>query len=109
MSINISWKADKIECLPGHYGIEKFISKVWYSVNGTLTVGSVTHTGTTEGFADIWPSGTEFSQFDDLTEEQVISWVWANGVDRVMAEAEVARQIDLKLNPPVITIDSPWA
>ena len=109
MSINISWKVDKIECLPGRYGIEKFISKVWYSVNGSITVGQVTHTGTTEGFAEIWPEGTEFSQLEDLTESQVISWLWTNGVDRTMAETEVTRQIDLKLNPPVIVIDSPWA
>jgi hypothetical protein len=109
MTISIVWKVDKIECQVGHYGIDRFISKIWYSVTATGTDGEISATGATEGFASIQPIGDEFSQLDDLTEAQVVSWLWDNGVDRVSAETEVTRQVNEKLYPAVIIIDSPWA
>jgi hypothetical protein len=58
------------------------------------------------GFAS--PSG-DFIAYPDLTEADVLGWVWANGVDKVEVEANVARELDMQVNPPTVKKDLPWA
>lgn len=54
------------------------------------------------------PSGGNFTPFEDLTQEQVLNWVWTNGVDKTAAEAAVAQQIENQKNPPITTPPLPW-
>ena len=54
------------------------------------------------------PSGSDFTPFDQLTQEQVLGWVWSNGVDKDAAEAAVVQQIEQQKNPPIITPPLPW-
>jgi hypothetical protein len=53
-------------------------------------------------------SGT-FTPYAQLTESQVLGWIWANGVDQTATEAAVAQQIQNQINPPVVTPPLPWA
>ena len=57
------------------------------------------------GFAS--PSG-DFIAYADLTEADVLGWVWANGVDKDEVEANVARELDMKVNPPTVPKPLPW-
>jgi len=43
-----------------------------------------------------------------LTQDQVLGWVWANGVDKTATEAAVQQQIDNQINPPVVSPPLPW-
>ena len=54
------------------------------------------------------PAADNFTPFEDLTQEQVLNWVWTNGVDKTAAEAAVAQQIEQQKNPPIITPPLPW-
>ena len=54
-----------------------------------------------------WPEGTPTVAYADLTEEQVLGWVWANGVDKDAVESALAAQIELKKNPVTAT-GVPW-
>jgi hypothetical protein len=54
------------------------------------------------------PSGT-FTPYDQLTQEQVLGWCWANGVDKTATEANVQSQIDNQISPPTIQPPLPWA
>ena len=47
--------------------------------------------------------------FADLTQAQVLGWIWANNVDQTATEAAVQGQIDGQINPTVITPVLPWA
>lgn len=58
------------------------------------------------GFAS--PSG-DFIAYPDLTEADVLGWVWANGVDKDEVEANVARELDMQVNPPTVAKELPWA
>jgi len=55
------------------------------------------------------PIQAEFTPYDQLTQQQVLGWVWAAGVDKAATEAAVQQQIDAQINPPVITPPLPWA
>lgn len=55
------------------------------------------------------PAPTEdFTQFPDLTLDQVLGWVWSNGVDKDATEALVVAQIEAQENPPIIYPPLPW-
>ena len=58
------------------------------------------------GFAS--PSG-DFIAYPDLTEDTVLGWIWANGVDKAEVEANVARELDAQVNPPTVAKPLPWA
>jgi hypothetical protein len=49
-----------------------------------------------------------FTPYDQLTQEQVLNWIWASGVDKLVTEAAVQQQIDNQINPPVVTPPLPW-
>ena len=50
-----------------------------------------------------------FTPYADLTQDQVLGWVWGSGVDKDATEAAVQQQIDNQKNPPVIQPPLPWA
>lgn len=52
--------------------------------------------------------GGEYTPYADLTEEQVLGWVWDNGVDKDAAEASVTAQVEALQNPPVVQPPLPW-
>jgi hypothetical protein len=54
------------------------------------------------------PSGSGFTPYEDLTQEQVLSWCFANGVDKTAIEANVTLQIENQINPPVVSLPLPW-
>ena len=53
------------------------------------------------------PEGT-FTPYADLTQEQVLGWCWANGVDKDATEEGLAKQLATLANPPVVTPPLPW-
>jgi len=53
------------------------------------------------------PSSPDFVPYDQLTEEQVLGWVWNDGVDKDATEAALQTKIDAQINPT--TADGvPW-
>ena len=54
-----------------------------------------------------WADGTPTVPYADLTQETVLGWVWANGVDKTATEAALAAQIALQ-KAPVTASGTPW-
>jgi len=55
------------------------------------------------------PDPANFIAYADLTQEEVLNWIWANGVDKAGTEAAVQQQIELQKNPVVVSPPLPWA
>ena len=88
-------------------------------VEGTLTDVVITadwrcngsqdqYSGTCYGSASFQPPSGEFTPYEDLTQDQVLGWCFANGVDKTAIEANVTAQIENQINPPVIAPPLPW-
>jgi hypothetical protein len=81
--------------------------------NGTETTGSgdteQTYTGTCYGSCSFAPPTENFTPYDQLTQDQVLGWCFANGVDQAAIEANVSLQIQNQINPPVVVLPLPWA
>lgn len=54
-----------------------------------------------------WSEGEPTVPYANLTEQQVLEWVWASGVDKDATEASLAAQIAAQQNPPVQS-GLPW-
>lgn len=58
-------------------------------------------------FTQAAESDGTFIPYEALTQEQVLGWIWASGVDKEATEAAVAAQIEAQKNPPVKS-GVPW-
>ena len=80
--------------------------------NGTETTGSgdteKTYSGTCYGSCSFAAPTGSFTPYPDLTQEQVLSWCYQNGVDQAAIEANVTQQIQNQINPPVVVLPLPW-
>jgi len=54
-----------------------------------------------------WSEGQPTVAYANLTEQQVLGWVWESGVDKAATEAALAAQIAAQKNP-VSAAGVPW-
>ena len=64
--------------------------------------------GTCYGSTSFAPPSGSFTPYDQLTEQQVLDWCFANGVDQAAIEANVSLQIQNQIDPPVVVLPLPW-
>lgn len=55
-----------------------------------------------------WQPGTPTIPYAQVTEQEVLEWCWASGVDKEATEAALAQNIALQKNPVTAT-GLPWA
>jgi hypothetical protein len=53
------------------------------------------------------PSDTDFTAYDDLTQDQVISWLEAS-LDVDALKENLDKQIEDQKNPPIVNLPLPW-
>jgi hypothetical protein len=106
MSATFTWSVTAMDCYPQEQGNADVVFNVHWTCAGTDGTYNASVYSTCSVPA---PSGDNFTPYADLTQEQVLGWVWANGVDKDSAEAAVQQQIDNQINPPVVTPPLPWA
>jgi hypothetical protein len=105
MTITYTWSVVQMDAYPQHDGETDVVFTVHWTLGGT----NGTYSGSTYGSTGVTVNPAEpFTPYEDLTENQVLDWVWAAGVDKESQEANVATQIENQINPPVVTPPLPW-
>jgi len=99
-----NWQITAMDCYPNEDNHQNVVFNCHWTCSGVDGdySGSVYSTCSVPA-----PSGS-FTPYADLTQNQVLGWIWANGVDKDSAEAAVAQQIANAKNPPVVTPPLPW-
>jgi hypothetical protein len=101
-----TWNIQQMDCYPQIDGETDVVFTVHWTVSGT----DGTYSGSAYGSVGIpVDSKSGFTPYADLTQEQVLNWCWANGVDKDATESNIAQQIENQVNPPVVTPPLPWA
>ena len=106
MATQITWIIEWMQCYPQAEGHTDVVFQVGWRCNGT----DGTYNGTvysTQGVT--YKAGAPYTPYDDLTEDQVLDWIWEAGVDKAATQAAVAQQIANQVNPPVVTPPLPWS
>ena len=107
MAISYIWSISQLDCLPLVDGKQDYCITAHWNLSGTdgTYSGSVYSTASFPVEAD----KPDYIPYDQLTEAQVLNWVWASGVNKDSAEAAVAQQIENQINPPIVSPPLPWA
>ena len=101
-----NWNVVQMNAYPDVDGEKDVVFTVHWTLSGT----DGTFTGSTYGSQGVSTEATgAFTPYADLTQEQVLGWIWDSGVDKDAQEANVAAQIETQVNPTVVTPTLPWA
>jgi hypothetical protein len=85
----------------------------YLTADGFITVAHWTCTATDGAYSTSAYSTCSFAAatpsipYASVTEQDVLNWIWANGVDKTATEASLQSQIDLQKNPVQAT-GTPW-
>ena len=104
--MEITWVIEQMWVKPQEDGQTDVVVTAAWRCNGVDGEYSGTVYGTA-GFT--LEQGASFTPYDQLTQDQVLGWCWANGVDKDEVEANVTAQIQNQITPPIITPALPWA
>ena len=105
MSTVITWNISQLDCVPQAPEGADYVVTAHWQCTGVDGVYSWQVYGTCS-FAVVEGA---FTAYADLTQDQVLGWVWANGVDKTATEAAVEGQIETQINPPIVAPPLPWA
>jgi len=110
--MTILWLIERLLVKPTEGSLTDVVITADWRCNGTETTGSgdteKTYSGTCYGSCSFAPPTGSFTPYDQLTEQQVLDWCYANGVDKSAIEANVSLQIQNQIDPPVVSLPLPW-
>jgi len=101
----ISWIIERLLVKPTEGSLTNVVVTADWRCNGVDGKCS----GTCYGSASFAPPSGSFTPYKDLTQQQVLGWCFANGVNKTAIEANVTQQINDQINPPVVAPPLPWA
>ena len=105
MTATITWSVTAMDAYPQAEGQTDVVFTVHWTCAGvqdTYQASVYSTCGVT------YLSGTPYTTYAQLTQDQVLGWIWASGVDKAATEAAVQQQINNQINPPVVTPKLPW-
>jgi len=102
--MTILWIIERLLVKPTEGTLTDIVITADWRCNGSQESFS----GTCYGSASFAPPSGSFTPYEDLTQDQVLNWCYANGVDQGAIEANVTQQINDQINTPVIAPPLPW-
>lgn len=106
--MNISWKILKLECIPNKNGLENVVFHVHYEYIGEKTIDGISYSASSYGVIAVEdPDENNFTPVNELTKEQVVSWI-ENKIDSFALNIALEHNIESQIKPPSIEIESPF-
>jgi len=102
--MTLSWIIERLLVKPTEGTLTDVVITADWRCNGSQDQ----YSGTCYGSCSFQPPSGEFTPYPNLTQEQVLGWCYANGVDQSAIEANVTAQINDQINPPIIAPPLPW-
>lgn len=102
---NITWNISQLDCHPQENANTNVVFTAHWQCNGTDGAYNASVYSTCSIPIN---TGESFTPYAELTKEQVLDWIWANGVDKEATETAVEQQIENQKNPPVVSPPLPW-
>jgi len=107
--MTIVWNISAMNCYPQAEGEADVVFTVHWRCNGTQEQDGKPYTGTVYSTCGVtYTAGSPYTPYASLTQDQVLGWIWASGVDKDATEAAVNQQIAQAINPPVVQLPLPW-
>lgn len=110
MSATITWVIQGMTCVPQLDGHTDVVITASWQCTASEEVNGVVYKGIVANQCSFTlDASSGFTPYDQLTQDQVLGWCWASGVDKGSAEAGATQYLDLQVNPPTVNLPLPWA
>ena len=104
MNPTITWTVTAMDCYPQADGQ----TDVVFNVHWTCSATDGAYQASVYSTQTVQLSGGTFTPYADLTQDQVLGWIWADGVHKAATEEAVLQKLQNMINPPVVTPPLPW-
>ena len=109
MAITYELHINNMEAASAEDNLEDVVKIIHWLYTGKETIDEFDLYGEARGAVGLSdPSSDSFTAFADLTEEQVKGWVESQ-LDLDAIKSDIADQIKLQKNPPVVIKKNPWS
>lgn len=105
----MNWNISAMDCYVQQDNLSDVVYTVHWQCTDTQVIDGKEYSGRVYATCSLpAPEGT-FIAYNDLTQDIVLDWIWANGVDKAATEAAVDAQIQAAAHPVVTSPPLPWA
>ena len=105
----IQWAVTSMSCYPQDAQQTDVVFRVNWSCTARLIDGLQSYNAVENGAVGVeYTQGQPFTPYDQLTQDQVLGWVWEQ-VDKADVEAKVTANIAAQAAPPVVNPPLPWS
>ena len=109
MTATIVWSIDWLQSSTQDIsGFPEVVVTAGWRCNGTEEDQATSFYGTVS-FLPPQEGDPNFTPYADLTQDQVLGWVWTSGVDKDATELAVQTRLTEQLNPAEVQLPLPWA
>jgi len=85
------------------------VTEAHWRCTATQKQDDQSYSSTNYGSCSFTYKGGDFIDYDSLTLDDVLSWIWASGVEKTEIESRLSLNIADLVNPPIITPPLPWS
>jgi len=107
--MNTTWSINQMKCLPQTEGKTNVVTEVHWTCSVKQEQDDQTYSASDFGVCEFVYRGGDFIDYDSLTLDDVLAWVWSSGVEKTDVEAKVKLKIADLINPPVVSLALPWS
>ena len=105
----MDWSISSLDCRVQEDGLSDVVYNAHWQCSATEVDGDKTYSASVYSTCSVpGPNPASFVPYDQLTQNEVLGWIWANGVDKAATEAAVQQQIELQKHPVVVSPPLPW-
>jgi hypothetical protein len=116
MANTYTWIVEAMDCYPTYESQTDVVFTVHWRCNATSDQTHVVNGQTVPYTATIYSTqavtytaGSPYTPYSQLTQQEVLGWIWASGVSESGTQTALDTMIANQINPPVVSPALPWA
>lgn len=103
--ITYTWKIGRLITLKEANGQQNVVVRVRWICRGTD--GTYNHQKA-DTCSITFNENSQFTSYENLTEQDVLNWIWNSGVDKNATESIIDQAIQHQIDPPYANLPLPW-
>lgn len=109
--MNTTWNITKLFCIPNLNGQQNVVANIEWKAVAEDYIDGNKYVAEKIGIigSGFSPNITDFTPYNQLTEQQVLNWVWSNGISKEGIELTLQGDINNQINPPIVVPPLPWS
>lgn len=109
MSATFTWSITRLTCKAQEGELADVVHEVNYVCEAEQLSEGETFKALVNNGLNLPAPTDSFIPYSELTQEQVLAWVWSNGVEKEKLEASLQMIIDKQINPAMVSSELPWS